>query len=145
MRGRWIGVIAAAVMLGLGTAGTAAAEDFNFTIPVKILSLAPPDIGGNVGCQVGVGAPPSPAGWGALASGVGGGGTAFDVDANGSFQGTVSVKFNAQQGKNPGTATHWACVLFLRQPNGSARADVVAPSRGKQGAPLVWTVSGALP
>ena len=145
MRRHWIMAVAVVIVLGLGAAGPAGAEDFNFTVPVKLLSLAPPDIGGNVLCQVGVGAPPSPTGWGGLATAVGGASTSFDADANGNFQSSVSVKFNAQQGKNPGSATHWACILYMRQANGSARADVVAPTRAKQGAPLIWTVQGTLP
>lgn len=146
MSKKWITAVAAVVMLGLGAASPADAEDFNFTIPVKVLSLASPDIGGHVRCGVGIGPVPGVGGWGGLSSAVGEGGTNFDVDsASGNYTSTVSVKFNASVGRNPATATHWACWLVIRQPNGGVRADVIAPSRAKSGAPFIGQVQGALP
>ena len=115
------------LLLALGAAGPAWAEDFTLTVPVRLTSLHPSVTGGVVACVVG---PESVA---TLArpfthpdERVGFGAARFTVDrASRGFVGTVVVGFDADAERDPGAATHYKCWLQLTRGAGEQEATSV--------------------
>jgi hypothetical protein len=131
--------------LTLGVFDIARAEDFTFTIPIRITNLSA-EVGQiSMTCQVFNGASSS-----LNTSNMWGGGATYQaVDASGGYTGNIIVKFNAS--KSPASsATHYLCRLGVHQ---GTNMDPTAPSSGasqqwaqpKPGTTFTDSVAGTLP
>ncbi|HTS01599.1 MAG TPA: hypothetical protein VMN04_03690, partial [Thermoanaerobaculia bacterium] len=95
----------------VAVAGAAAAEDFEFDVPVELSKIEPGVTQGRIDCSV--------YGYGFgdrrdLTNVLFGGGSTTFALKDGSFKSTVSVKFNVDRTlHNPIDAGHWVCILNL--------------------------------
>ncbi|HMA53059.1 MAG TPA: hypothetical protein VKT17_01275 [Acidobacteriota bacterium] len=137
-------LMAAANLAGVGLAN---ADDFNITVPIRLNSWPREVAHGDVWCWVGPADMPliHIGGFGPEASGkvIGKGKTVFPINGDtGAFSDNIVVRFNADQGKNPGDATKYWCVLRLEYSTGFAM--IGEGPNAKPGAPLNTSVSGNL-
>jgi hypothetical protein len=133
--------------------GIAHAEDFALTVPVHLSYLMPPIQSGRIECLTASGSALNPQNM------IGQGFIPFTIDSStGRFDQNVVVRFNAESGKNPATATHYFCrfILSFTQANGIPRSfvygwgspatpETTGPFATKPGAPFVPWVTGPLP
>jgi hypothetical protein len=129
-------------------AALASAEDFNITVPVKVMSWPREVAQGQVWCWVGPADMPllNIGGLGPDGSGkvIGRGKPSFPIDRDtGGFSGSIVVRFSADPGKNPGDATKYWCELTSVDSQGYPRL-IDEQVRTKPGAPLSTSVSGSL-
>ena len=136
------------IALTLGSIRTAQAEDFIFTVPVRLSNLMRDVSSGYVICMVYAPAPQA----GAPDVRIGVGSQRFQIDqSSGNFSQNLVVKFDAGQGFDPSTATSYACQLELMA--GAERQWV--PSQGdsrtppwarpKPGTPFANPIRGIVP
>lgn len=105
-----MGVRKLAVGLGLwlALAGAAQAEDFTFTVPVRIANVPPAIVLVAVSCYV-ANRNPTP---GRAPLGIFGNGHAFVPMSGGAYSGDVTVAVNANPRENAGFADHYGCYIM---------------------------------
>jgi hypothetical protein len=92
----------------------AAAEDFEFDVPVQLAKLDPAFTQGKVSCEVRGVVRDVATGQVSGVNGVVGSGEAAFAISQGAYNGTVPVRFNANRPKNqPTDARSWRCSLTL--------------------------------
>ena len=127
-----------ALLAGLLAPHAARAEDFTFTVPVDVRSLEGRASHAGVKCEVLAGVPapaPAPVAGVRIGQGVAG----FTL-TNGGFQGSVTVRFNAQGPLRD--AKGYRCFLYYINLNGEeASMDGLGH---RQGTPYTPDVRGAL-
>jgi hypothetical protein len=111
------------LLLLLGGAGTAIAEDFTFNVPVALYSMPASYTTGKVSCKCWVEPRTTATGPGSTTPGkpgrvdlammnIGAGEKDFSI-TNGTYVGTIAIRFNAMAGASPASATDWSCILAL--------------------------------
>lgn len=122
---------ALAIMLGAG-ACAAWAEDFEFEIPVQVSKMDSAFTQVAVHCSVfGVGRDPSGQITGGRTTLIGGGGASNPL-VGGGFNGTLSVRFNANRPQHqPTDARIWNCGLEFAAPGGTVSACVMDVATGQ--------------
>ena len=142
-----------ALLLALGATGTAWAEDFTLTVPVRLTNLHPSVTGGVVACVVvpeGVATATRP--FPHPDDRIGFGAARFAVDgASRGFAGSVVVAFDADPERDPEAATHYKCWLQLARGAGDEettsvpRPEASEPSlRPRPDAPATLVITGEL-
>jgi len=122
------------------TALPAAAEDFEFDVPVELSKFDSSLPQGRVECNV---YGPNTAGARSLGLVSYGGGSATFALKDGSFKGNVSVKFNVDRTlHDPAWAHSWTCVLNLISLSATHPLCAIDPATAK---PTVWTPSSEFP
>ncbi len=125
-------VLSLGISLSFGYISPAAAEDFTFTVPVRLQGIPANVPEGLAGCL-------------ALATDgtvIAGGSTPYSIPADGNFSQDIVVKFNAASGRNPFDAKNWDCRLRLKI-GGSFRD--VTQSDTKPNTYRVLVLQGSLP
>lgn len=125
-------VLSLGIWLSFGNSSPAGAEDFTFTVPVRLQGIPANVPEGLAGCQ-------------ALATDgtvIAGGSTIYSIPADGNFSQDVVVKINATSGRNPFDAKNWLCRLRLKI-GGSFRD--VTQSDTKPNTYRVLVLQGTLP
>lgn len=138
----------------LALADAAAAQDWDFKLSVRVrLEKLLPDVTGGVvlcvvGSRIAIAGDPGPLDRNFPAR-VGAGVGTFSVDRRRrSFDGNVDVTIDADQGRNPATATHYKCWLQL---NRGADSDVPRPDAPREyliprpDAPSTLVITGEVP
>jgi len=147
---RWKALAAFALLATamLVEAGMASAEDFNFTVPIRLISFPRDVTQGEVWCWVGLADMPllHIGGFGPDRSGkvLGRGRSVFPIDGDsGGFSGNIAVRFSVDPGKNPADAAKYWCVLRLGD-SGNTFAMIGERVQPNPGAQLVTSATGSL-
>jgi hypothetical protein len=114
-----------------GSVGTAQAEDFTFTVPVRLSNMLPEVREAKVICNV----------YAVTTRGdrdVGRGNQAFSIPDSGNFSENVVVRVSADEGHDPSTAVRYACELTVLLPDGSW-SQISVDSREPQARPKPGT------
>lgn len=123
--------LALAGALAAGTL-TALAEDFEFEVPVQLAKIDPIFTQGKVRCAADGIDRENPGVKGNPAV-IGSGSATFSL-SQGGFDGTVSVKFNAERPRRlPADARAWRCALSLVGPSGSESLCIDASDKAAAG------------
>lgn len=97
------------IMFGLAFPLAVSAEDFTFNVGVNLSNMHPEIVSMKLRCSAKQG--PNVI--------IGTGENAEKISADGTFNATVPVSFNADSGKNPADATVAICILHLGLRNGT--------------------------
>jgi hypothetical protein len=126
------GRLSLAALLG-GGASPAAAEDFEFSVPVQLSNLDAAFTKGTVECEVSGVVQRSASGAGQLGSAANGylgwGQASFPI-AQGKFNNTVVVKFNVPRPTIPSDGRSWRCTLSLISAGRDYQLCLEAPATG---------------
>ena len=129
MRNANTGSFVLAFILILAVCGPCLAEDFTFNVPVQLYNLDPKITTARIFCRVsGLGTKSGKQSGPPPTITFGSGYKEFSI-VNGTYVGSIVIKFNVASGLNPADAHNWMCQLFFH----NAGAATSNPSSTKTG------------
>ena len=142
MRKLWVPLLTLAALASPVATGAARAEDFNFTVTVRLRALLPEVFNLKVQCCVYDGLLSGNSVTGAV---VGAKSVSLnEPDANGNLTQSVTLSFNAMAGRNPATGRAWQCKLFFREETPGSSEARYPHLRPKPGTEVRTVASGSL-